>query len=777
MGAAALLFVLSGLWFWHILADSAAILDGQKALSGLQFPVEIVRDNAGVPTLTARTLPDLARALGFLHAQERYFQMDTLRRSGAGELSGLAGDAAFSIDRRHRVHRFRARAQAIFTQMPPGQRRLLDAYTEGVNAGLSALGRKPFEYALLRVEPAPWRAEDTLLIIYAMYFELQDGSGWAQRRKALAGKALGAPLADFLYPPGEADDAALDGSILPLPPMPQATAASTTGIPSPAPPPPNGSNAFAVSASKSKSGRAIVANDMHLPLRVPNIWYRARLKVHQATEEGLDLNGVTLPGVPLLVAGSNGKIAWGFTDAYIATSDAIKLTPAPGDPRSYLTPSGPLPLSIVTEKICAARGGCQDLEVEESIWGPVVAREADGSRIVLRWAAHDVNAIDFDGLFAFETASTVRQAFDAAHRAGLPQQNLVVADHEGHIGWTIMGQIPKRLGFDQTQTSWANGSRAWQGYLSPDEIPELIDPADGLIWSANNRAIGGQAFSLLGDGGYASASRAKRIRDRLKAEDRFGEASLLSIQLDVRAPDLDPWQKLLADMLRRRPDSFSLPALSFVEGWDGAAAPGSVGYRLVRSFEEEAVSLIYGGFGGVIKPLAGPDAGTMTARRPHGPSLRLLSEQPKHLVPPPFKTWQDLMDALYDRFRKRVQAESGGNLTGFTWGKRNYSAIHHPLAVALPLLGFLTDPPDVPIPGDTLVPRAAAPGYGSSERFVISPGHESEGIFEMPAGQAGNPLSPYYLAGHSDWTGGKASAFLPGAPRWRLVLTPEPNAG
>ena len=132
------------------------------------------------------------------------------------------------------------------------------------------------------------------------------------------------------------------------------------------------------------------------------------------------------------------------------------------------------------------------------------------------------------------------------------------------------------------------------------------------------------------------------------------------------------------------------------------------------------------------------------------------------------------MDALYDHFRRRVRAEAGGDLTAFTWGKRNHSAIHHPLAVALPLLGLLTDPPDVALPGDTLVPRAAAPGYGSSERFVISPGRESEGIFEMPAGQAGNPLSPYFLAGHSDWVDGHPSAFLPGTPRWTLVLHPGP---
>ncbi|MGO9982946.1 MAG: penicillin acylase family protein [Rhodomicrobium sp.] len=772
MGLAALFISLLGLWFWYILADSVPVLEGQMHLSGLQFPVEIKRDKSGVPTITAGNRLDLARALGFLHGQERFFQMDTLRRSGAGELSGLLGDAAVPNDISHRVHRFRASAAALWAQLPGEHRKLLQVYSEGVNAGLSALSRKPFEYTLLRAEPAPWRPEDTLLTVYAMYFQLQDSNGWLQRRRAFAEKALGPSLANFLYPPGEPDDAALDGSILPEPAMPQTYITPAAGVPASAPPLPSGSNAFAVSAAKSKSGRAIVANDMHLPLRVPNIWYRARLQIRQAQELSLDLNGVTLPGSPLLVAGSNGKIAWGFTDANIATSDAIVLTPAGGDPRSYLTPEGPRLLSVTTERICPARSSCQDLKVEDSIWGPVVARNADGTRIVLRWAAHDTNAINFNGLFEFEGASTIREAFDAAHRAGLPQENLVAVDRDGHVGWTIMGQVPRRAGLDGLPHSWADGSRKWQGYLSPGEIPEILDPPDGLIWSANNRAVGGAALSLLGNGGYADAARARRIRDDLKAKDKFAETDLLSIQLDIHASELKPWQGILVELLKTHKDALSVSMLSEVKSWGEAAAIDSVGYRLVRSFEEEAIHLIYGGFGGAIKALAGSGAGKVTPPRAEWPSLRLLSARPNHLVPPPFKTWNEVMDALHDRLTKRVRDEAGGDLAKFTWGQRNHAGIHHPLAMAIPALGLLTDPPDVPLPGDTLVPRVASPGFGASERFVISPGHESEGIFEMPVGEAGNPLSPYFLAGQSGWLDGSASPFLPGAPRWTLVLLP-----
>ncbi len=208
VGAVILLSGLMGLWFWHVMAESIPALEGQMPISGLRLPVEIQRDKSGVPTVTAGNRLDLARALGFLHGQERYFQMDILRRSGAGELSELLGTAALPADISHRLHRFRSRAKAVWAQMPAGHRMLIEAYSGGVNAGRVALARKPFEYTLLQAEPAPWQPEDALLVIYAMYFELQDHNGWLQRRRALAEKALGSSLAHFLYPPGEPGDAA-----------------------------------------------------------------------------------------------------------------------------------------------------------------------------------------------------------------------------------------------------------------------------------------------------------------------------------------------------------------------------------------------------------------------------------------------------------------------------------------------------------------------------------------------------------------------------------------
>ena len=242
----------------------------------------------------------------------------------------------------------------------------------------------PLNTHLLRAEPIPWRpAEFAACQIYATYSELQDkGSGWTQRRRALAEKALGPNLANFFT----ARRTRRRGSGWESPARTahagegRCAADQHSGT---TPPPPNGSNAFAVSGAKTSSGRAIVANDMHLPLRVPNIWYRARLLVQQSEEVALDLNGVTLPGVPLLVAGSNGNSLLGdLTNSHIATAMQFDFNPVPDDSASLPYTERPA-FSVDSHRTgCPAGSLCQDLQIESSIWGPVVAHEADGTRIV-----------------------------------------------------------------------------------------------------------------------------------------------------------------------------------------------------------------------------------------------------------------------------------------------------------------------------------------------------------------------------------------------------------
>jgi penicillin amidase len=772
LGGAALLLAGPAAYLVWVFDGSLPVLEGRVALAGVSAPVEILRDPAGVPTITAANRADLARALGFLHGQERFFQMDLLRRAGAGELSALVGAAAFELDSARRRHRFRARAEAILGRMPAEQRAVLDAYAAGVNAGLGRLSHAPFEYTILRVAPAPWSAADTLLVVYAMYFDLEESDGWSQQRRRLAEQTLGSGMTQFLYPFGTPADAPLDGIMLSEPPLPGAPLGGADGEPAAAPEPAKGSNAFAVAGGLTETGSALVANDEHLGLMVPNIWYRARLRIKAEGSAGLDLVGTTLPGVPYLIAGSNGRVAWGFTNSYIETGDAILLDPVEGDPARYQTPDGPQSLRKIAESICIAHGDCRAITIEETVWGPVVAHDPDGRPIAWRWIAQDANAIQLDGTARLETAADLRAALDAAHEVGLPDQNVIIGDSAGHIGWTIAGQVPRRIGLDdRLPHSWADGTRGWQGYLAPDEIPEIIDPPNGRLWTANNRVVGGAALAKLGGADYAEGERARQIRDDLSARDRFAEADLLAIQLDDRASAMLPWRNHLLALLHDHEADPRLAAmLPYVQDWGEAAAIDSVGYRLVRVFQQESVRFVYSSLTALLEARTGKRG--IAGQQSNWPVFRLLTERPAALVPKPFADWDAVETALLARLALAVD-KSGGTLRDFTWGADNRTGIRHPLARFVPLLGRLTDPPDLPQSGDVMMPHVLRPGFGASERFVVSPGHEESGIFEMPTSQAGNPFSPYYGLGHADWAEGRPSPLLPGLPKWRLELLPE----
>jgi penicillin amidase len=752
-----------GAW---VLLQSRPTLEGAQTLTGLSAPVQVVRDAGGVPTITAASRLDLARALGFVHGQERFFQMDLLRRVGAGELSALVGSDALRIDRKLRIHRFRARAAAVLAGFTPAERALLDAYTQGVNAGLAALGHKPWEYALLRMAPQPWVPADTLLVTYAMYIDLQPFNPDEQLQSAAAIATLGPDMAAFLYPKGVPADAPLDGSHFPDPPIPASRMPSAAATQVAAPPPAPGSNNVAVAGRLSATGGAIVENDMHLSLEVPDIWFRARLVMPGA----LDLVGVTLPGIPFVTVGSNTRIAWAFTDSYIESGDAVVIETLAGDPTQYKTPDGPRKFQTDVEQICVAHGACEDLTIHETIWGPVMAQDMAGHPVVWRWMAHDANAVGLAGFIQLEQAGSVRQALDAAHQAGLPDENFVVGDRDGHLAWTVIGQVPRRAGLDdQLPHSWADGTHGWHGYLAPSEIPEIVDPPQGRLWTANARVVGGKAYETLGNGGYIGPDRARALHDDLFARDRFAEPDVLAIATDARAHALDPWQAVMKQAVAAASGDARIAAMApYVADWGGSAVPGSVGYRLVRAFRDQVISRIYGGLGAALGSQLGQDV--PTGQNADWPCLRLLAARPPGLVPPPLASW-DQVTALA-LVGVADQVAGGGGLAAFTWGVRNHVGIHHPLARAVPLLGWLTDPPDVPVAGDGLVPRVVVPGFGASERLVVSPGHEDRAIFDMPVGQSDNPLSPYYLAGEQAWVAGTATPLLPGPAQWRLSLVP-----
>ena len=791
-GVALLVVVLIGGvavgWTYRAVARSLPLLDGEVEVDGMVSSVTIERDALGVPTIRGSDRLDVARALGFLHAQDRFFQMDLMRRQAAGELSELFGAAALPADRESRVHRFRYRSRERVNELTDGERRLLTAYTEGVNAGLEAIEGRPFEYLLLRIDPEAWTEEDSVLVLFAMYFTLNDATGERESTLGLLHDLLTPELAEFLTPSGTEWDAPVVGEAFESPPIPsfeepaenlvaasyqrpRADALETGSL--------IGSNNWAVAGSRTADGRAILANDMHLPLAVPNTWYRvtAEWPADDGCGSAHRMIGMTLPGTPALVAGSNTRVAWGFTNSYGDWSDLVIVETDPENPDRYRTPDGWREMERITETIVARDADPEDFEVVETIWGPIIDRDHLARPRAIRWVAHDRGGADLE-LFGLEHARTVEEAMDVANRSGIPPQNFVCADSGGSIGWTIIGAIPRRFGQPgRIPVSWADGSNKWDGWLAPEEYPRIIDPADGLIWSANARVVGGEMLELIGDGGYDLGARSRQIRDDLRALESPDEGDMLGVQLDDRAVFLERWRRLLLELLDEEAVSGHPQRAEFRQlvktTWTGHASIDSAAYRLTRAFRTFTLERV---FGWLTAACEAADEGFSVYRLPQreGPLWRLVTERPQHLLPPNAATWREALLAVVDRTID-YYAESGTPLGEQTWGDRNTLAMRHPLSRAVPALSRWLDMPYQPLPGDSKMPRVQSPGFGASQRMAVSPGHENEAYFHMPGGQSGHPLSPYFSAGHDDWVEGSRTPLLPGPGEHKLLLVPPPR--
>ncbi len=812
-----LLFVALALagGLWWLTRRSLPQLDGTAALPGLAAAVTVERDALGVPTIRGASRVDVARALGYLHAQDRFFQMDLLRRRSAGELAELLGKSAVPWDRDARVHDFRSLARQALALLGPDQRTLIDAYAAGVNAGLGALRTKPFEYFILRSRPQPWRPEDSLLVGYSEVLDLQDPHDEYEHMLAAIQDAYGRTMLDFLVPPGTEFDAALDASVFPPAPVPgpeiidlrrRKPAAAKVGPPEPrlarqraladgfAP----GSNVFALAGRRTATGAAMLANDMHLTLRVPNVWYRASLVWGDQVTSDKDqvprrakpepgtqnpepaaapahrVTGVTIPGIPLIIAGSNGDVAWGFTNSYADTADIVIVEPSDIDPLAYRNGDSVTMMEQRKQTIRIKGGGTADAVSSWTVWGPVIGRTEHGRSLVLHWVFDDPAAVNLN-LQTLETAPDVATAIAAAPGFGIPAQNLIVADRSGAIGWTIAGRLPRRVGYDgRLPASWAYGDRRWDGYLPAAEYPRVVSPAPGQLWSANNRAVGGDDYARVGDGGYMSSARARQIRDDLTALTAPATPrDLLGVQLDDRALLLDRWQKLLLAALT--PEAVAAaPGRAelrrFAEKWTGRAGVDSVAYRLVRRWRDAVADRA---LGPVFESCQEYDEGFDFRRLNYEePLWRLMQARPPNFLTPDYITWDDLLLAAADDVVRWVEQQHRP-LARLTWGARNTARIEHPFSGFLPpVLARLLNMPAERLPGDHDMPRVQSPSFGASERMVVSPGHEAEGIFEMPGGQSGNPLSPYYRAGFEVWVRGEPAPFLPGPTIHRLQLRP-----
>jgi penicillin amidase len=770
---------------WLYLRASLAQLDGERKAAGLAAEVTVARDAAGVPLITGASRADVAYATGFVHAQERFFQMDLLRRTAAGELAELFGPRALPLDRSHRLHRFRARAQAVLARLPREERALLERYVAGVNDGLQALGARPFEYALTGTEARPWSALDSLLVIWAMYIDLQNNQeprelarGWLRAHSTPEQLA-------FQLPEASRWDATLDGGAsaaareAPMPatapgwwgpaadkPVQLAGAAFVDSV---------GSNNYAVAGSRSASGAAIVSDDMHLGLQLPNIWYRLALRFPDPKGGQRRLVGVTLPGAPpSIIVGSNGRVAWAFTNSYADLVDLVTLETDPARPGQVRTPTGwETPASHV--ELIAVKGAQADrFVVRETSFGPI--RAAGGRQYAVHWIAHDPGAINLKHL-QLEGAASVDEALAIAAIDGIPAQNFVAGDALGNIGWTIAGPLPQRTTpMLATTFPLEDGVPTWSARLAPERYPRIVNPAAGQLTTANSRQLMGEGAALIGDGGFDLGARNHQLAEGLRAlGPRLGVRQVFDVALDDRAPFIARWREralaaLDAAALAGHPQRAEFRRL-LETSWTGRASVDSVGYRLARNTMWALNELLFGRANKAIDALE-PKASlaTATTRWPEVVA-RLLDTRPAGWLPPGYADWRAVELAAVDRVIANLGKE-GVPLAQATWGQRNTAAIAHPISIAVPALRPVLGAPADQLPGDANMPRVAGPKFGQSERMTVSPGREEEGLYNMPGGQSGHPLSPFFLAGHAAWAKGEPVPLLPGPAKHTLRFTP-----
>ena len=777
--AGTILVLLAGAY--ALVASSLPRRDGQAHVAKLAAPIDVELDRHAVPRLRAASLEDALRGEGYMHAQERFFEMDLVRRAPAGELAALVGAAAIDRDRAMKPFEFRRRARELLARLSPEQAAWIAAYTEGVNSGLADLRSRPPEYWLLGSAPAPWTDEDSLLVVFALYTMLSNNDSY-ELPQGVMRAVLPAPLYAFLTPSTSrfdrplvvaGDDPDPTGGYVPLPipdqsvvdlparRLPEAPARVDPPLLGPA------SNQWAVDPTRSITGDALLANDPHLQLRVPSIFYRAELYW-----PGHVARGASIPGLPGILIGANGALSWGATVSNADQSDWVIVEPLPDDAHRYRTPEGSEAFREMSSTIEVAGGQPESIDFQSTRWGPVVRRDWRNRPLALHATWLEPGGVNLDLLKIMNAQTAAEGVAILAQWAG-PSLNWMLADAAGDIGWVVNGPVPARIGFDgSSPESLADGTLRWGGVLP---APQQLGSPTGALFTANNRTLPREraaAESRM----WMRPLRAHRIDELLAARETFAERDFLAMQLDTRAEGYDRVRDVLLDAV---PNDETNPLLkrarADVAAWNGRADIDQVGFRILHVYYRALLERL---LGPLLAPAANADPG-FVYRWPLAdePLRRILDTQPANLLPAGFATWHEFLRAVLLDALTAIAADGSRPGVGAPWGEVNRLDVAHPFAL-LPGLGPLLKPwlelPSVPLPGSFVSLRVAAPNYGAVLRMSVSPAHPERGILEMSGGQSGHFLSPNFADLQTDWVAGAPTPFLAGPTvnEFRLLPTP-----
>jgi len=796
LGALAVAAVLLAAAAWLYLRQSLPQVDGELRLAGVVAPVDVLRDQYGIPHIYAASIEDAVFALGLVHAQDRLWQMEMNRRIAAGRLSEVVGAGGLEIDRFLRTLGVRRAAEANLKALDADTLRLLDAYARGVNAFLATDPVLPVEFWLTGARPEPWAPADSAAWVKMMAWEV--GGNWRNEvlRMRLAASVPLARIQEFVAPyPGEPapeiadlktlygtlgrEGVQLAGDLVRL--AEAAPGVSAEGL---------GSNNWVVSGARSVTGKPLLANDPHLGLTAPSVWYFAHLSA-----PGVNLIGATLPGVPALVLGRNDHIAWGFTTTVADVQDLYieKLDGSGG----YLTPEGPQPFRVIEETIRVKGGEPEKLAVRVSRHGPVVSdvfRPAQdlaprGHVIAFAWTALAEDDRTLQSALKFARARDWNAFLEALRDFHSPPQNIVYADVGGNIGFVAAGRVPVRKpDNDLKGLAPAPGWRAqydWTGYVPFEQLPQSFNPGDGMLYTANHKITPpGYRHHISVE--WQSPYRAERIRELLEAIPKHARSSFARIQGDIVSIAM---REALPRLAATRPRSEAARgALALLAKWDGSMADGRAEPLIAWAWWRELTRMLYADeLGDAFRANWMPRANFVQRVLAGDPGQARWCDDVRT---PALETCEELLALSLEAALADLRRRFGENMAAWRWGQAHVARHEHRPFGRQPTLARLFDI-RVPTPGDTYTVNVGrvnlfddaqpfANRHAASLRAIYDFADLEQSLFIHSGGQSGNVLSPHYAAFTAAWAKGEyipmvtARSALEARPHGLLRILPPP---
>jgi penicillin G amidase len=789
-----ILFALSGIalcgYFYYAALLALPRLDGPVRVPGLSAPVKVTRDEHGVPTIDAANLEDLFFAQGYVTAQDRLWQMDAMRRFAAGELAEVLGPSQLQHDREQRILGLRDVARRSLQQYSARDRSYVDAYTRGVNAYIQERGDSlPLEFRILRYKPAPWTAEDAVLMGASMVQNLNHGAYLSALEKEKFLARLGPELTGDLFinsswhdrPPSKApvrinqpdedDDSSPGGSdsvtsSRPHPAIANASLGPDLWFPR------AGSNNWVVSGAHTVSGKPLLSNDMHLNHQMPNLWYEVHLR-----SGDFDVVGVSLPGLPFVIVGHNQRIGWGFTNVGPTVEDLFVETL--NENSQYQTPRGWRNLDRRREVIHVKGDRDEQLDVLSTRHGPIITDLIPGEKraVALRWTLYDGLHNPFFGL---DSAQNWDQFAKALSQLDSPGQNVVYADVDGRIAYHATGHIPIRAkGDGSLPVNGSDDAHEWTGYVPFEKLPTVIDPSWGILATANGRiSPDGYGYSLSTE--WDAPWRTERIYRVLESGKKFAPADMLTLQTDVYSN----FDRFCAERFvyaldhARTVSPRAREALDLMRDWNGIMASDSAAATVeIRARHELARILLEDKFANK-NDQSLPNLTATDYRWALGSVWleNVLLKQPKRWLPGKYADFDAVLVAAVEDAVSPPDAPS--KLADWKLGAAYPITIQNPVLGKFPLLSRWTGPGRVPQSGDGFTVKQAAGNLGPSERITVDFSNLDQSTLNTVTGQGGNFLSPYYMDQWKAWYTGFTFTlpYSPGAvdKSKRHVLLLEP---